>query len=495
MLEEWLLDPLSEDLQLLTENERINIERRAAKFFLDNDGNLYRKANEGRTQHRLYVSPGKRMWILAASHDNLGHKGMFATKAILERRFWWPYMDKDVDWFVKSCQVCQNRRMDLLRIPSVVTHTPSLFQTIHVDVLNVTPSSNGCKLVVHGRCALSRWSEARAIQRDTARILAEWFFDDIVSRWGCPEEIVTDNAPQMVAMAGWLEEKYGIRSIKISPYNSQANGKIERAHFDLRGALAKAVAGDLSKWFWFLKHILWADRVTTRKDLECSPYFFVTGAEPILPFDIVESTWLVKLPDRFLTREELIGFRAQALAKHRTHVAAMRERIDVDKRRRLVKYEKEYMHMIKALNFEPGDLVQVCHTAIEKSLDRKMFPRYFGPCVVIRRTKGGSYILAELDGSLLRGKYGAFRVLPHVARYHIALPDNIQDLINLSKDALEALTNEEEDVEELSERDYIFDNAKDLKIIQEDEIREEFSEGGEDINPVPERRRVRFATE
>ncbi len=52
----------------------------------------------------------------------------------------------------------------------------------------------------------------------------------------------------------------------------------------------------------------------------CSPFFLVTGAHPVLPFDIVEATWLVKLPDRVLTTEELIGYRARALAKHRDTV-------------------------------------------------------------------------------------------------------------------------------------------------------------------------------
>ena len=95
----------------------------------------------------------------------------------------------------------------------------------------------------------------------------------------------------MIAVLKWLEDKYGIRGIRISPYNSQANGKIERAHFDIRQALVKATGGDLSKWYWFLKPVLWADRVTVRKGLGCSPYFITLGAEPILPLDIVKSTW------------------------------------------------------------------------------------------------------------------------------------------------------------------------------------------------------------
>ena len=88
----------------------------------------------------------------------------------------------------------------------------------------------------------------------------------------------------------------------------QANGKIEKYHFDFREGLAKICGGDLSKWYWFIPHVLWAERIMVRKGLGCSPFFMVTGAHPIIPLDLVEATWLVKPPDGPLTTEELIGF-------------------------------------------------------------------------------------------------------------------------------------------------------------------------------------------
>ena len=57
----------------------------------------------------------------------------------------------------------------------------------------------------------------------------------------------------------------------------------------------------------------------------------VTAAHPILPLDIQEATWLVELPGRKLTMAELIGYQAQALAKHRQHVVDMRKYIDEGK--------------------------------------------------------------------------------------------------------------------------------------------------------------------
>ena len=464
----WLKDPNAEQFAKLDKRQRAEMDRKTLSFSIDSEGRLFHR-KPSTDQLRLVVEPEKRMYLLHSAHDALGHKGTYATKDFLEKRFWWPDLEKDVEWYVKTCQACQDRLRSLVRIPPTVTFTPSLFQKIHIDTMVMSPASNGCRYIVHGRDSLSSWSEARALRVENARSLAEWFFEDIICRWGCPEIVVSDNAPQMKLMLRWLEQKYGIRGIQISPYNSQANGKIERAHFDLRQALAKACAGDLSKWYYFLKPILWADRITARRGLGCSPYFVATGTEPLLPFDIVESTYLVNPPNRILSREELLGFRAQALSKHRSFVENMKSRIDENKRREARVFEEKYKYTIKDWDFKPGTLVQVRNTAIEKNLDRKMYLRYRGPMVVIRRTRGGAYIIAEMDGTVLKDKVGAFRVIPHHARYEpIELPENIHDLIDLSPEQLESMVQDEEDEPEEVE-DFIFSTVPRINISGDDQ--------------------------
>ena len=86
--------------------------------------------------------------------------------------------------------------------------------------------------------------------------------------------------------------------------------------------------------------MIWADRITTRRGLGCSPYFAVTGAHPTIPLDLEEATWLVEYPGEIISTAELIGLRAKALAKHIQHVDEMRARVDQEKLAAVRRYER-----------------------------------------------------------------------------------------------------------------------------------------------------------
>src|SRR5271169_6392211 len=224
VIREWLVNPLKRPPGYNEQMMRSLI-RVAPHFFITEEGKLYRKGVD--SAHKLVVEKKDRMRMLMSAHDSLGHRGFYATKSLIAECFWWPELEKDVSWYCKTCHLCQECQKTLLKIPPVVTHTPSLFQVLHADSMHMSPRSNGCGHIAHGRCGMTSWMEGRPLSQETGRSVGIWLFEDIICRWGCIRDIITDNASVYRAAVAWLEQKYGIRNIRISSYNSKANGRIE----------------------------------------------------------------------------------------------------------------------------------------------------------------------------------------------------------------------------------------------------------------------------
>ena len=159
-------------------------------------------------------------------------------------------------------------------------------------------------------------------------------------------------------------------------------------------------------------------------------------------------------------------FRSRALAKHQQHVLDLRRRVDKGKRAWAKRYKKEHLHTIKDYKFKPGDLVLMRNTSIEDHLNKKLKPRWLGPLIVVKQANGGSYLLAEMDGSVLHKKVAKFRVIPYFARQKLTLTDEIKHLIDLLEEGLKKLEESAEpksDVEPDTAKDLWFDevNLKD----------------------------------
>ena len=163
---------------------------------------------------------------------------------------------------------------------------------------------------------------------------------------------------------------------------------VERAHFDVRQALFKAADGEQLKWSLVIYSVFWADRVTVRHCMGCSPYFAVTSTHPLLPFDIIEASYLFPPPDSVLSTTDLITWRAIALQKRRSHLNALHNKVFQAHRKAVIRFKLEHGASIKDFNFKLGDLVLMRNTAIEKALNKKMRPRYIGLLIVISRNKG-----------------------------------------------------------------------------------------------------------
>ena len=94
--------------------------------------------------------------------------------------------------------------------------------------------------IVQAWCMLTAYPEWWILHSETASSIATFIFEDILCCWGTITELITDNGSPFIQALDLLANQYGVRHIRISPYNSQANSVVERCHYNVREAICKS---------------------------------------------------------------------------------------------------------------------------------------------------------------------------------------------------------------------------------------------------------------
>ena len=390
--------------------KRYRFLRKCQNHFIK-DGHMYRRLPH-RMPVRIIFSETERQQILEEAHDKLAHKGEKATFEIISLRFFWPFYRSDVRKYVTSCLECRRRSIKKVEVPLTISTPISMFVKVYLDVMHMH-SAKGFGAIVACRDDLSGVCEARALRNASSKEIARFFWEQIICRYGAVQHVITDNGPETKGAFEILVEKYNIHHIRISPYNSKANGVVERGHFILREALIKSCEGQINRWPDLLPLAVFADRITIRRSTGFSPYYLLHGTHPVLPMDLRESTFLVQGFQSNMSSEDLLALRIRQLQKKPEDIARAAEVLRQTRMNSKQHFEHKFAHRLRKEAFQPGDLVLVRNTAIERELNRKHKPRYLGPYEVVRQTHNGAYVVKELNGNISRESIAAFRLLSY----------------------------------------------------------------------------------
>ncbi|GFO47129.1 reverse transcriptase [Plakobranchus ocellatus] len=87
------------------------------------NGIIFRRTNNKSDIDQIVLPKSMRQEVLQACHDSpiAGHLGINATKKRVCRRFSWPGIIRDVNKYVKSCDVCQRNCNKLPNLPIQIT--------------------------------------------------------------------------------------------------------------------------------------------------------------------------------------------------------------------------------------------------------------------------------------------------------------------------------------------------------------------------------------
>jgi len=145
------------------------------------------------------------------------------------------------------------------------------------------------------------------------------------------------------------------------------------------------------------------------------------GIEAVLLLDISEATYLLPPLNAPISTEDLIVYHTQQLQKCPEDLLEMLVRVLKAQKQSAAEFVRCFSSTIQDYDFKVGSLVLVCSSHFEKELDHKTKPQFLGPMVIVHQTQGGTYILAELNGTNSRLRYAVFQVIPYLVRF----PDHI----------------------------------------------------------------------
>ncbi|UYV77890.1 K02A2.6-like [Cordylochernes scorpioides] len=143
---------------------------------------------------RVIIPSSLRPNLLSCLHET--HSGMSKMKSVARSHFWWPNLDNEIEFLVNRCRNCQQVRDGPNRVkwqPWIWAVRP--WQRIHIDYAN--KDNINLLIVVDSH---SKWVEAFPMREITSAKTIEQL-RRLFSSYGLPEEIVSDNGPQLTGHA------------------------------------------------------------------------------------------------------------------------------------------------------------------------------------------------------------------------------------------------------------------------------------------------------
>jgi transposase InsO family protein len=118
-------------------------------------------------------------------------------------------------------------------------------------------------------------------------VVIDFLEENILSRFGCPRNIVTDNAQAFKSMAMIsFCQKYNIILSHSIAYYPQGNELAESSNKSLVNIIKKVLDENKRSWNVHLKYALWANRISTKISIGVSPFQMVYGTDAILPINL-----------------------------------------------------------------------------------------------------------------------------------------------------------------------------------------------------------------
>ena len=232
-------------------------------------------------------------FVLKYSHDikASGHLGIWKTLSKIRQRYYWPGLQNDVRAYIAGCEKCLSRKgpKKTKRAPMQIVRSGYPMERLAIDILGEHPSTeNGNKYILVVGDYFTKWTECFPMPNMEAVTVAKILVDEVISRFGVPGKIHSDQGTQFESnLFSELCKLLQIKKTRTTPYHPQSDGMVERFNRTLTTMLNMFVKENHKDWDEQIPYVMMAYRATEHETMGLSPNMLMLGRETSTPLDLV----------------------------------------------------------------------------------------------------------------------------------------------------------------------------------------------------------------
>ena len=205
---------------------------------------------------------------LDGCHQEAAHQGQRRSAALMQERFWWPGMTRDLRNHIKMCSRCRKYEAAPPVVPMKPLACSGQGELLHVDFTSIeetVPLKEDP--VIHNVLVLqdhfSKYIVAYVVKDQTARTAAETLRIGYFGLFGAPAYLVSDQGKAFTGhVITHLCELYGVQKLRTSPYHTQTNGQVEHMNQTIIRMIGKLEEDRKACWLEHLPELLLAYNAT-----------------------------------------------------------------------------------------------------------------------------------------------------------------------------------------------------------------------------------------
>lgn len=353
-----------EDGDLASIRDRIEKGEQVGDYILKDDALWIHRSGVD----RLVVPKKQQLLLLELAHSDPiygAHYGVKKTSLKLSQ-YYWPRMSSDIAQFIASCVTCQKNKDSKTKTYGKLMpiKTSSLFNRVHMDIVGpLSESATGNKYVITAIDAFSRMGFARSCRSAVTGEVIQLLYDEIISKHGPPEHMVTDNGTQFTSnLFKETMQTLGVKHATTCEYNPKANGMDEKFNGTLVKIIRNYIGQNQKGWDEKLAGAVLAYNLTPNESTGMSPYTIVYGRLPRSPLNPTE------------LEDDTVNLMHDDIRK----VAI--ERMEQSQDKMISHYDRNKLDF----EFKPLDLVMVKTLSVGRTDSRKLASKWTGPHCLLR---------------------------------------------------------------------------------------------------------------